>query len=421
MPSVRRALPLLLSLACLAPGARAATAQVADTVRLAADLRVLAGAPALAGLPRQDTLVAHVLRELARAGWDTARTPFAARVPHPHGSYLHRLSPQPGQVPSFELRAGDDSLTFGGIWPPFAAYSPADSVEGPALYVNRGEPEDWRTLDSLRVDPGGAIAIVRTGRSSPLQVARRAAARGVKALVVFTDPLDAGYMHGETYPDGPWRHPDALTRLPLVAGPGPQADAPIPVIPIGYGHAFQLMAAQRAGPVPQAWQGALPFRYHTGMGEVRAAVVTRRDADSAARRTLVNTVATLGGRDAALAPLVVGAPRDALGPGAIEQGSGVASLLELARLLGARARDGWRPRRTIVLATWEGSAWGQLGAMAFLASGRAPFAYVELARTGGGRRFHAAGTPALGPALAAALADVRGRGAWARVPDAERA
>ena len=46
----------------------------------------------------------------------------------------------------------------------------------------------------------------------------------------------------------------------------------IPVVPISYGNASELLGGVRGRDVPDAWQGGLPFRYHVGPGPVRAGV-----------------------------------------------------------------------------------------------------------------------------------------------------
>ena len=42
--------------------------------------------------------------------------------------------------------------------------------------------------------------------------------------------------------------------------------------------------------------------------------------------------------------------RDAWGYGAVDPSSGTAIMMEVARVLGQRVKEGWRPRRSIVFA-----------------------------------------------------------------------
>ena len=59
--------------------------------------------------------------------------------------------------------------------------------------------------------------------------------------------------------------------------------------------------------------------------------------------------------------VVIGNHRDAWGYGAVDPSSGTCSMMEIARVLGALARTGWRPRRTIIFASWASEEYGSLG------------------------------------------------------------
>jgi N-acetylated-alpha-linked acidic dipeptidase len=59
--------------------------------------------------------------------------------------------------------------------------------------------------------------------------------------------------------------------------------------------------------------------------------------------------------------VVLGNHRDAWVYGAVDPSSGTATQLELARVLGAMARDGMRPKRTLVFASWDAEEWHLTG------------------------------------------------------------
>src|SRR5205807_10580876 len=59
--------------------------------------------------------------------------------------------------------------------------------------------------------------------------------------------------------------------------------------------------------------------------------------------------------------IVVGAHRDAWGPGARDNISGMVTVLEAARAFAAVARRGLRPARTVSFATWDAEEWGLTG------------------------------------------------------------
>src|SRR5207245_7125471 len=59
--------------------------------------------------------------------------------------------------------------------------------------------------------------------------------------------------------------------------------------------------------------------------------------------------------------IIVGAHRDAWGPGARDNISGTVTVLEAARAFAGLARQGLRPARTVIFATWDGEEWGLTG------------------------------------------------------------
>ena len=404
-----------LTFAALVPGLRS---EPADTTRIARFSSMVSRRPHVAGDKVQPRLLGELLTELQAAGFDTTRTAFRAWVPHPRAMLLMRAQPFPAELPVVELRVGTDSLTFQGIWPTFTAYNPVMDREAAVLYVNEGLAADYRTLDSLRVDPSGSFVVARRSACAPWTVAREAKRRGAAALFLYSDPSRDGYMQGEYYPDGRMRHPDAAERLNVrsesgdvaVGGKVPDEAGvlPLPTISLGFKHANQLMSMMQKPAVPNSWQGTLPFRYRAGLGEVRARVVTEREAGDSAFKQLANGFAVLRGAQRPDEIVMLGAHYDAFGPGATENGSGVAVALEVAHRLRAAVRTGWRPARTIVIALWDGGEWGQLGSAQWLRAQpdsvlARVVAYVDLKRVAAGDSLTLEGSPLLADAVTSAL------------------
>lgn len=109
------------------------------------------------------------------------------------------------------------------------------------------------------------------------------------------------------------------------------------------------------------------------------------------RATTRNVVGLLAGRDTART-LVVGAHYDHLGNGgagslapdtkaphvgADDNASGVAAVLDAARRLGARARDGWRPAHSLVFAAFSAEEMGLVGSSHFTDDPPRPWATIE--------------------------------------------
>ncbi|HEX5818653.1 MAG TPA: M20/M25/M40 family metallo-hydrolase, partial [Gemmatimonadales bacterium] len=174
----------------------------------------------------------------------------------------------------------------------------------------------------------------------------------------------------------------------------------IPVVPIGYRNATVLLERIAGGPIPQSWQGGLPFRYHTGPGVARVRVAVWAARGAQARRIIVNALGVLRGSEFPEELVVIGGHRDSWGPGAADNASGTASVLEAARLLGVAARQGMRPRRTIVFATWDAEEWGLIGSTEWGEREadrltRHAVAYVNQDMPAFGTRFGASASPTL--------------------------
>jgi N-acetylated-alpha-linked acidic dipeptidase len=199
-------------------------------------------------------------------------------------------------------------------------------------------------------------------------------------LLLYSDPEEDGYYRGDVYPDGPMRPPYAVQRGSVLNANGdpttpgrasvpgvlrlPEESLPvprIPVMPLGYGNARRLLDALGGPSVPQDWQGALPFRYHVGPGPLRARLVARRERGERAMHDITNTFAVLRGARWPDEWIVVGAHLDAWTPGGEDNVSGSAVVLEAARTFAELARQGIRPARTLIFATWDAEEWGLIG------------------------------------------------------------
>src|SRR5688500_8964348 len=79
------------------------------------------------------------------------------------------------------------------------------------------------------------------------------------------------------------------------------------------------------------------------------------------QRPIFNVVASLAGRDFPDRRIMLGTHHDAWTFGGVDPGTGMTALLEVAKGLGALAKDGWRPSRTIDLAFWDAEEFGLIG------------------------------------------------------------
>ena len=111
--------------------------------------------------------------------------------------------------------------------------------------------------------------------------------------------------------------------------------------------------------------------------------------------------------------VIVGNHRDAWVYGGVDPSSGTASLLELARSLGALARQGTRPRRTIVFANWDAeefsltssTEWGEQHARELADHA---VAYLNVDSSVAGPDFKASAVPSLNRLVTQSARDVLG-------------
>ena len=412
-----------------ATGARERTLEqllvtLGDTARARSHSRVLAAVPHVAGTQAQQATARYVLEQMRGFGLDTSRADFQVYLPFPESTVVEIVWPTRLRLELEEPALPEDSASQGGVWRAMNGHAAAGDVTAPLVYVNYGLIEDYRVLDSLGISVRGKIAVARYGRSFRGIKAREAEAHGAAALLIYSDPQDDGYVVGDIYPEGPMRPPQGVQRGSILNTPGGDPATPgwaavrgarrlpldsmdvprIPVVPLGYANAALLLEPLRGEPAPQGWQGGLPFRYHLGAGEAVARVALFGEPPERSFKTITNTFGTLRGTDWPDEMVLVGGHRDAWGPGAMDNVSGVVSILEAARIMGEAARRGYRPRRTIVFATWDAEEWGLMGSSEWVESREAELAeravaYLNLDVSVSGRDFGASGSASLHPLL----------------------
>lgn len=381
--------------------------------------RTLSAHPHVAGTPAQQVTAAWVMARMKGFGLDTSRADFQAFLPFPDSTIVERRTPSVSRLVLEEPALPSDPTTSQTPWPAMNGHSGVGDVVAPVVYVNYGLAADYATLDSLGVSVKGRIALVRYGRSYRGIKAREAELRGAVAVLLYSDPQDDGYVRGDVYPDGPMRHPDAVQRGSVYNGDGDPstptwASLPkarrlpedsmaiprIPVVPLGYRNASLLLQPLRGLSVPQQWQGGLAFRYHIGAGEVTARVAVYREQAPKGYKRITDTFGTLKGRDLPQELVIVGAHRDAWGPGARDNVGGTSAVLEAARAWGRAAAEGSRPRRTLIFATWDAEEWGLIGSAEWVESMEQSLsgkvvAYLNLDDAADGRRFGSSGASSL--------------------------
>ncbi|MGZ5433486.1 MAG: M28 family peptidase, partial [Thermoanaerobaculia bacterium] len=316
-------------------------------------------------------------------GYETNIERFDVLFPTPKTRVVELIAPQRYTAQLAEPALAEDATSDQAdeILPPYNAYSVDGDVTGDLVYVNYGVPKDYEVLAQNGVDVKGKIVIARYGGSWRGIKPKVAAEHGAIGCIIYSDPRDDGYFEGDVYPGGAYRSEHSAQRGsvadmpvysgdPLTPGVGATKDAKrldrnaattltkIPVLPISYGDALPLLRNLGGPRVPEEWRGALPLTYHMGPGPARVHLKVEFDWNLA---PAYDIIARLRGSDLADQWIIRGNHHDAWVHGANDPVSGMVALLEEARAIGELAKSGWRPRRTLVYAAWDGEEQGLLG------------------------------------------------------------
>jgi len=264
----------------------------------------------------------------------------------------------------------------------YFGYSASGDVTAELVYAHSGNPEDYDLLRKNGISVKGKIVLVRY--SNPYSYrgfkALTAEREGAAALLIYSDPAEDGSTRGKVYPDGPWGPEShiqrgAITYDYIVPGdpttpgwasvPGAKHIAPeearslpkIPALPLSWRDAKPLLENMNGHAAPKDWQGALPITYRF-TGRVKVHVKIDMDA-SMQPYTVVE--ARIRGSELPDEWVLLGNHRDAWAFGGVDPSSGTASMMELTRSLGELKQRGIRPRRTIVVCSWDGEEYALTG------------------------------------------------------------
>jgi len=415
----------------------------------------LTARPHPAGSPGTAELVKHLQQTLSGFGLEVQTHEYQVLLSSPRRVEITMTAPSRRRLsvdePPIEADPTSSHPELGGG---YISYSASGSASGQVVYVNYGLPPDYEQLAKLGVSVKNRIVVARYGRSHRAVKAHTAEQAGARALILYSDPADDGSARGPAWPEGYWRgehmvqrgnakyswywHGDALTP-----GVGATADAArideataptlpkIPVVALSWGEAQHLLSSLRGPEAPASFRGALPFTYHVGPGATAVTVTVDMDQRLG---PIYNVVASLRGTATPERTILFGTHHDAWTFGGVDPGTGATALLEVAKGLGALAKTGWRPTRTIAFAFWDAEELGLVGSTEYAEDLRARLKeqlvmYVNIDMYMKGR-FDPGGVPSLRSFVADVVKDVPGGGGtvyegwqaseWARKPAAAR-
>jgi len=334
------------------------------------------------GAPHDKQNAEFVLQQFRNWGWQADIETFYVLYPTPKHEALELVAPAKF-VASLREPAIEGDATSGradGL-PPYNVYGADGDVTGELVYVNYGMDDDYKELARRGVDVKGKVVITRYGGGWRGLKPKLAYEHGAIGCLIYSDPKDDGYSQGDAYPKGGWRPAEGVQRGsvadmpvyagdPLTPGVGATKDAKrlsiadaktvlkIPVLPISYADARPLLAALEGPVAPKAWRGALPITYHLGAGPARVHLSIASDWSL---KPVYDVIAKIPGGTEPDEWVVRGNHRDGWVFGAWDPLSGHIAMMAEAKAIGALLKTGWKPKRTLVYASWDGEEPGLLG------------------------------------------------------------
>lgn len=390
----------------------------------------LASVPHPAGSVGDALTVDRIADLMESFGLTVERHPIWVYLSKPIDAKLEIISPERIELSLKERPIPEDpdtaneDLSFG-----WNAYSGSGDVFGNVVYANYATVDDFARLEQLGVQVTGRIVIARYGQIFRGLKAKHAEEAGAIGLILYTDPEDAGWGKGHPWPKGGYANETSIQRggLKTLAYPGdpltPKQEATqdqrrvdeygvelptIPVQPIGWGAAQQILSRMAGTVAPSAWQGGLPFPYALeGGDELQVRLMVEQE------REIVqtwNVIGTIEGTGTTSQEIFMGSHHDAWGFGAADPLSGTICMLEAARTFGEIAKT-HPPYRTLKFCAWAAEEHGLIGSTEYVESrahfmGQWAVAYINLDMSAMGPDFRAMASPSIRTLIGEAARDV---------------
>jgi N-acetylated-alpha-linked acidic dipeptidase len=358
---------------------------IPSTDNLRSFMERLAAHPHHVGSPYDKDNADWIAAKFKEFGLDTHVEQFDVLYPTPKERVVELVEGGPKFVAKLQepiVKQDPTSNQTAEQLPTYHVYSKDGDVTAPLVYVNYGVPEDYEQLDRMGISVKGAIVIARYYHSWRGIKPKVAAEHGAVGCLIYSDPHEDGFVEGEVFPDGPWRPKDGAQRGsvadmpfysgdPLTPGVGATKDAKrlkvedsptitkIPVLPISYADAQPLLAALAGRVAPEGWRGGLGITYHVGPGPAKVHLKLKSNWEPL--KPVYNVIGKIAGSTNPDEWVIRGNHHDAWVNGAEDPTSGMVAVLEEARAFGELLKQGWKPKRTIILAAWDGEEPGLLG------------------------------------------------------------
>ena len=339
-------------------------------------MKTMAAEPNHVGSPHDKANAEYVLGQFKAWGWKAHIETFKVLYPTPISEALELVGANPFKATLTERPVpGDEtSARVAGELPAYVAFQGDGDVTAPLVYVNYGMPDDYRALERMGVSVKGKIVIARYGVGWRGLKPKLAQDHGAVGCIIYSDPHDDGYSVDDVYPKGAARPSQGFQRgsvadMPLYPGdpltPGvgatdkavrlkredAQTILKIPVLPISYGDAQHFLEALGGDVVPAGWRGGLPITYHVGGSD--AAKVHIAVKSDWSLKTVYDVVAVMKGSKYPDQWVMRGNHHDGWVFGASDPLSGHIAMMAEAKAIGVLAKQGWKPKRTLVYMSWD--------------------------------------------------------------------
>jgi N-acetylated-alpha-linked acidic dipeptidase len=346
--------------------------------------RYFTAEPHPAGSARNNDLARYISDKWKEQGWESVTIHrYDVLVSDPREIVVEMVSPVLYRARMREDSYGEDPDTRNpDVRGGYLSLSASGEVTAPVVYAHSGNLEDYELLRKAGVDVHGKIVLVRY--SNPYSYrgykALLAQRNGAAAILIYSDPAEDGYVRGKVFPDGPWGPESHIQRGsitydfmvpgdPLTPGwaslPGahrvPMEQAvSLPHIiaaPLSWRDAKPMLENMGGPPAPKEWQGGLKISYRLG-GDARVHVKVDMDTRIAPNYVVEARI------PGSLFPdewVLLGNHHDAWEFGGVDPSSGTASMMELSRALGELKKHGIRPKRTLIVCSWDGEEVGLTG------------------------------------------------------------
>jgi N-acetylated-alpha-linked acidic dipeptidase len=416
--------------------------------------RIFTSEPHVAGSPRNNELARYIADQWRTEGFEVVIRRYDVYGSNPRFTSLEMVAPVHYRAGLRELPVrGDPDTKNKAISPAWSGMSASGEVTASLVYAHSGNPEDYELLRKQGIDVKGKVVLVRY--SNPYSYrgfkALTAQREGAAAILIYSDPAEDGYKKGKVVPEGPWGpeyhiQRGAITYDFMVPGdpltPGwasvegakriPVSEAvsipKIMALPLSWHDAKPLLAHMDGPVAPDDWQGGLPIKYHLGGGRVRVHVKIEMDNSTQPYYVVEGRI-----RGAELPDewVVLGNHRDAWVFGGVDPSSGTASMMELTRAMGQLMKAGVRPKRTVIVCSWDGEEVGLTGSTEWGEQfadelRKKAVAYINVDSSTSGPNFHGQAVASLAPMLvetAHSLRDPSGKSlyeAWRESSTRER-